>query len=211
MENKMSLTHASADCEAYYVSIDLFRTYTFEPSFINAVKMSFDSDDWSDFIDVYGTHFVREVTMGGRALQEISYSYESVSTLSSLNIDISTTAKFRFAMFFADTSVDWHKYQEQITYSEKFTNRSTELYIGGHPPRNGNIREWVDEVVNNPMPIRYSVVELTDIFGRINDTYIKQNLPQIKTSFVVGMSQYCSRVGCRVPGDDRPKPPPAQI
>lgn len=121
----MSLTHASAECEAYYISVDLFRNYTLESSFVNAVNMSFNFNNWSDFIDAYGTHFVRDVTMGGRALQEISYSYESVSTLNSLDIDILTTAKFRFAMFFGDTSVDWHKYQEQITYSEMFTNQSS--------------------------------------------------------------------------------------
>jgi hypothetical protein len=51
--------------------------------------------------------------MGGRAVQEISYDYESVSKLKSLNIDINIAARASFAKFFsADSSFDWHKYNE---------------------------------------------------------------------------------------------------
>lgn len=57
--------------------------------------------------------------MGGRAVQEISYSYESVSKMSSLNIDIQTAAKASFARFFGDVSFDWHRFTQEIAYSEK--------------------------------------------------------------------------------------------
>lgn len=52
--------------------------------------------------------------MGGRAVQEITYDFESVSKLNSINIDISIAAKASFAKYFADASFDWHKHTEEI-------------------------------------------------------------------------------------------------
>lgn len=48
--------------------------------------------------------------MGGRATQEISYDFQTVSKLNSINVDINIAAKASFAKFFADTSFDWHKH-----------------------------------------------------------------------------------------------------
>ena len=96
--------------------------------------------------------------MGGRAVQEISYDFESVSKLNSLNIDLSLAAKASFAKFFADSSFDWNKHVEEVSYSEKLSKTILELYIGGEPARNGDIRTWVDRVIENPMPIRYKVI-----------------------------------------------------
>lgn len=96
--------------------------------------------------------------MGGRATQEISYDFQSVSKLSSLDIDISIAAKASFAKFFLDSSFDWHKHTEEIAYSEQMSRTTNELYIGGEPPKDGNIHSWVDRVIENPMPIKYKVI-----------------------------------------------------
>ena len=69
--------------------------------------------------------------MGGRATQEISYDFQSVSKLNSLDIDISIAAKASFAKFFLDSSFDWHKHTEEISYSEQMSRTTNELYIGG--------------------------------------------------------------------------------
>ena len=131
------------------------------------MNSSYHSNNWDTFIGEYGTHFVKDVTMGGRALQEIAYTYQSVSKLNALDIDISTAARARFAMFFGDKSTDWNKYEEQVKYSSVMTNKTTELYIGGHPPRDGDVMTWVENVISNPMPIRYSLIEHTELFDKI--------------------------------------------
>lgn len=40
--------------------------------------------------------------MGGRAVQEVIYSFEATATFSSLNVDLATASKARFGMFFGD-------------------------------------------------------------------------------------------------------------
>jgi len=64
--------------------------------------------------------------------------------MKTLNIDVEVAAKARYASFFGDTSVDVHKFQQEINYSSKLSSSTSEIYIGGHPPKNGNIRTWTD-------------------------------------------------------------------
>lgn len=75
IESNMSITHASAECEAYELSIDLFTANTLLPNFVSGVKESYLSKSWDKFITQFGTHFVYDTTMGGRAVQEITYDF----------------------------------------------------------------------------------------------------------------------------------------
>lgn len=102
--------------------MDLFKNFELDSSFITAVNSSYHSNDWEAFISEFGTHFITEVIMGGRAVQEIVYNFESMSQLNSLDIDIGVAAKARFGMFYGDKSTDWHQYEEQVNYTQFFTN-----------------------------------------------------------------------------------------
>ena len=175
------------------------------------MNASYHANNWETFISEYGTHFVYDIIMGGRAVQEVSYSSESVSKLLTLDIDISTTAKFKFAKFFADTSVDWKKHEEEINYVEMTESTSTELYIGGHPPRDGNIKTWSNNVVTSPMPIKYSLMEIEDVFAKVKNADVKANLDKVKSSFTAGIKAYCTKKGCKKPIPDLPKPGNAKV
>jgi hypothetical protein len=111
IQDKLTITQASAQCEVYTLSIDpFFKDYTIDSTFISAVNQSYNSDDWNDFIEKYGTHFVKEVTIGSRVLNRLAYSSESVSNLGTLKIDIAAAAKYRLAKFLGDSSVDWRSH-----------------------------------------------------------------------------------------------------
>lgn len=46
---------------------------------------------------------------------------------------------------------------------------TSELYIGGQPPRDGKTNEWAQNVVENPMPISFKLLELSYLFPKIKD------------------------------------------
>lgn len=106
---KMTLTHASAECQAYEIILDKFSLPKLSEDFIQGAIYSLKKSDWTEFIEEFGTHYVHEVTMGGRATQQTSYTFESVSKMESLEIDINIAAKASFAKFFGDASFDWKK------------------------------------------------------------------------------------------------------
>lgn len=147
--------------------------------------------------------------MGGRATQETSYTYESVSKMESLDIDINIAAKASFAKFFVDASFDWNKYQRSINYSEKIETSKTQYYIGGEPPRTGNIYDWQSKIAENPMPISYKLFPLSELFERITDA--KFNKTAAVEQFEVALSKECDRLHCRPATPDFPKPPAAYI
>ena len=75
LESNMSITHATAECEAYELSIDIFTVNTLLPNFVTGAIESYKSKSWDKFITQFGTHFIYDVTMGGRATQEITYDF----------------------------------------------------------------------------------------------------------------------------------------
>lgn len=68
--------------------------------FIEKVKYSNANNDWNNFFDRFGTHYVTEATMGGRATQEMSFSYDSVSKLKKKGITIDAAAEAEYYGFF---------------------------------------------------------------------------------------------------------------
>ena len=105
--------------------------------------------------------------MGGRATQEIQYESKSVSEMQTLEIDIDITAKASFAKFYADSSFDYHKYEVQTKYAETLSHSIKELYVGGQPPQNGNISQWQQKIIEDPMPITYKMLPLSELFDHI--------------------------------------------
>lgn len=91
------------------------------------------------------------------------------------------------------------------------SNETTELYIGGHPPRDGNILTWTENVITNPMPIRYKLVELSQLFEKVPILAIKTNLSQVKKSYLTALDAYCKKVGCKKPIPDLPIPDSAKV
>jgi len=61
------------------------------------------------------------------------------------------------------------------------------------------------------MPIRYSALEMTNLFDKVSISYVKQNLDKVKNSFVLGLNSYCKKVNCKIPLKDWPQPPAAII
>jgi hypothetical protein len=59
------------------------------------------------------------------------------------------------------------------------------------------------------MPIRYKVIELSELFSKIKDSSI--NIEEAVAQYHDALDQYCKRVGCRAPIPDKPKPPPATV
>ena len=103
-------TQAMAECERYKLSVNIFDPLPLTDNFKKGVEQSYANKNWDNFINQYGSHFTYEVIMGGRAIQQIEYSFESVSRLEELSIDINTAAKASYAKFYGDTSFDWKKY-----------------------------------------------------------------------------------------------------
>lgn len=64
--------------------------------FVQGVKSSFAENDWSEFIEHFGTHFASAVTFGGRYFMEHTYSEETMSLFKSMSLDVKFAAEAQF-------------------------------------------------------------------------------------------------------------------
>ena len=56
-ESNRTETHATASCEAYEVSVDMFDVNNLLPNFVKGVMESTKANSWTTFIQQFGTHF----------------------------------------------------------------------------------------------------------------------------------------------------------
>lgn len=62
-KENMTLTHASAECQCYEMSVNLFKPGPISDNFWSGVSYSLGENDWERFIEQFGTHYVYEVVM----------------------------------------------------------------------------------------------------------------------------------------------------
>ena len=54
----MTLTHATAECQAYEIILDKFALPQLSRDFIDGAIASYQSGNWSQFIVEFGTHYI---------------------------------------------------------------------------------------------------------------------------------------------------------
>ena len=126
-----------------------------------------------------------------------------------MGIDIEVAAKAHFASFYHDSSFNFSKYKQQMDYSNRYSMTKREIYIGGTPPTNGDVRAWAQTVTNNPMAINYKLIDLGHLFKFINVTGF--DTTSAVTSFQGALENYVKQKGGSKPAPDKPKPPSAAL
>lgn len=93
---------------------------------------------------------------------------------------------------------------QQKNEAESLKRKTSNYYIGGVPPGRGNIQDWQTQVNNQPMPISYRVMPLSDLFaGSPGKSSAWAN--SAKQAFFNALNAYC--VGqCSTPQPDKPLP-----
>ena len=56
-----------------------------------------------------------------------------------------------------------------FSLAETMRKEKYEFYIGGKPPSKGNVRDWMTWVHETPMPIKYQLKEISNLFKFIKD------------------------------------------
>ena len=72
--NNMTVSQATAECEVYELSMDMYYLPSLLPNFTSTVINCYTNKDWSPLLDRYGTHYVYQTTLGGRATYEVTLS-----------------------------------------------------------------------------------------------------------------------------------------
>ncbi|KAK7500479.1 hypothetical protein BaRGS_00008386 [Batillaria attramentaria] len=193
---------SKANCDYYFMKLLPEYTPPFHPVFVKRViklNNSNDENDFIDFFDKFGTHFVNEVKFGASFTYEHKMSRSNYETMSSSGFDVSVAASYS-GLFSVSGEASYSEEQKQAAadFNSKVTTKT--ITIGSPPPENGDALTWASSVMQNPLPVRYDLTSIEELFsetfmgpdsvmGSLGIDYRK-----IKTMITATKRLYCERL-----------------
>nr|KAG5693579.1 hypothetical protein BaRGS_011704 [Batillaria attramentaria] len=190
-----------ATCNYYYMKLLQRDAPPFHPVFLNWILEldRTDNDDvYIDFIENYGTHFLKEVRFGA------SFTYEHKMTSSSfkeetdkgVNVAVSASYSGLFSVG-GGFSLDSSQKEAASSFQKKVTTRT--ITIGAAPPANGDALTWASTVKESPVPMSCELQSIEDLFSEtfMGGDYMKPygiDYQRIKTKIGETKQKYCARL-----------------
>ena len=160
---KFVYVNSQARCDYYLSTLDVVKPPPLDPSFIIKAKAIQTQSDVFDFLDLYGTHFLKQVTFGARFIFEDKMKTSDFQTMEQNSVDVKASASYAGLMRIGGSA---HlSYDEQVKGTEyrKYVETSV-ISVGAVPSPSGGHLVWASKVKENPIPTKYKLAEIEDLF-----------------------------------------------
>ena len=154
-----------ASCKYYSTNIDLTAPPPFEAGFLRWSEKLVEASDEEviDFINYYGTHYLKEVTFGAKYIYQHKMSSSSYKTLSSSEFSVSVQASYS-GLFSVGGGFGLDSSQSQAASRFSKNVETTTIAVGAPPPSNGDAMTWASTVKDTPVPVYYSMASIEELF-----------------------------------------------
>lgn len=184
---------STAKCEYYYSKLKVTQLPDFSSDFIywmNILNTSNETEVYMKFFDYFGTHFFKEVTFGASYSYEYKMSSQSYKSALSKGINIESSASYsgRFSLsggFTLDES------ERQLASNFKKLVKTRTITKGAPPPANGDAMTWASTIKNNPVPIKYTLTPIANLFTARHMASLNVNFEQISKNLKKNSDDYC--------------------
>lgn len=198
---KLRMVSSIAECTVYTGSVDAFTPPKLTDNFLKGMehlpKDYVDGTAYFDFFDVFGTHAVSQMTMGARFGFTSYLSEQSWTKIEETGVSVATAAKYQGTVQ-AGGSVNTttsKKAQEEFSKNSQYES----VITLGAKPTTTDAKEWAKSVIDEPMPIKYSLRPICDVLKSAD----------IVANCKMAMKEYCSKrlqaqglvENCEVPDD----------
>jgi hypothetical protein len=159
-KEEKTVVESGARCELYGLSMPLLGSIKLTENFMNLVRAAGNQTQgitWRTIIQRFGTHYIEQVTFGGRCLYQYALSSRSIEELRLMSIDVSLTAK----MFSIGIQSGFNVSDNKTQAFMKRIEDTKEIYIGSEPSQDWN--KWHANLRDNPAPIQYTLFPLADL------------------------------------------------
>ena len=157
-----------AQCTSYFSRMDFSNPPTFHEGFIKAVKKlkaeNYKSKEISKFISIYGTHFVDEMTFGSTYTKQHRVKQATFKTLSNSKFGVAAQASYSGLFFSGGGGFSLDSEQSAAASNFAKSVETNTVTVGSAPPSNGDAMTWASVVKENPVPIKYSLKPIADLF-----------------------------------------------
>jgi hypothetical protein len=183
-ENQRMVTSA-AECVVYKAALDTFHKPSLSDDFkgsIDKLPTEYaDGEAFFDLFDAFGTHSVQKAKMGSRYGFTSYFDEKDWTNVERIHTSVSHAASV-FGFYTATregnttTTIDVFK-QNMQSYKE--------MSLGAKPVAKGDADSWARQVIQQPMPISYTLDIICDAIGDVGK----------KASCLKGLSdtEYCTK------------------
>ena len=157
--------NSEAKCDYYLSMIDDLQPPALSKSFLMMARTIKTESDVFKLFDYYGTHYLKEVTFGARFVYENKMSKSSYETLSKGSMSI--TAKASASSFIkVEGEASLSKKEKAAANEFRELVETSTISVGAPPPPNGSTNLWASEVKENPVPTKYKMAEIEELFTK---------------------------------------------
>ncbi len=132
----------AGSCEAYSLTVDTYDLQPLRKDFVEGLRRSYESNDWSIFIQTYGTHFLNRAIVGGRISLLQTMDAQAYANLESqqFNFEVGARASYKKITGKGSYETETEKALGETFY--KNSRHSTVYFLGAIPPADGSLSEW---------------------------------------------------------------------
>ena len=162
-------TSSTALCSVYHSKVKPFTKLKLSDDFINGVNSlpaEMDKNPYALFTQTFGTHYVKEIGMGGKSTRFSSFTSSAYSNMTSSGIDVTAAASADFGIVHGSASAAVGKHGKAAQQLAKQAYHQGHLCIpatcppiynasSGRDPLDDNSL-WTQQVASDPYPMSYS-------------------------------------------------------
>ena len=189
-DTKSIFIFSKASCNYYFAKLNEQNPPALTNDFINYVKNIESVNDTHRLFDYYGTHFTTYTLFGARFIYEYKMSQKSFQEESTEELSISAKASYAGVFSFRGevgmTDEISKSVQSFLSKVEKKT-----ISIGAPPPANGDTITWASTVKETPIPIKYKLESIENLFTERYMKGLDVDYGKIQKLIQSGKMTYC--------------------
>eukprot|EP01022_Parablepharisma_sp_SALTPOND_P026667 TRINITY_DN64590_c1_g1_i1.p1 TRINITY_DN64590_c1_g1~~TRINITY_DN64590_c1_g1_i1.p1 ORF type:complete len:583 (+),score=20.08 TRINITY_DN64590_c1_g1_i1:89-1750(+) len=217
-KHKELYTTSKGECKIYTGKIDEYLPPKLTDNFVAAVASlpeNYVEEEYMRFIYNFGTHYVEQVHMGARFSCITRLTEKAWTSLLEKNIKVETAASF--SAFGVTGALDTRT-EDQKRLAKEFNSVKTEMQlsiVGSKPIKEHGPIEWAQQAIAEPMPMRYSIEKISELFTVrfFKGHTINKDLNKLKANMERALMRYCEYLvrrgvmrDCKNPSPDPPFP-----
>eukprot|EP00347_Sterkiella_histriomuscorum_P003284 403364875 len=199
MQNQNSVIITSdSTCTAYTAGVQEFNFPPQSKNLKTAVSLLsdvYEEEPYWRLIDSFGTHYIKDISMGSRfgyIYTMTYYSYQSIASQSSdQSFSVSVGVDAGIVAVSASVNYDTSQSSTQKTSISNQMTSTTQYSIGAKPPLNGDVSAWMQQNFTNPMPAIYNIQPIDHLI----EFYYNSTRPQVVQNVKRALQSYCVHLG----------------
>ena len=160
------------ECTVYVVDLSTDNPPTFVEGFLVAaarLENITDTDAYLEFFGNYGTHYLSKTHMGARYAVETEFTSQVREEFYKEGFNINNGAEFSFAGVALGAKYESNDTKALAKKFEEKTVNTLKVAYGSNIPPSGKVEDWFTSAFDEPLPIRYELKEISDLF---TDTFM---------------------------------------